>query len=81
MFEIGKVYHVKKFEEMPEKFPKCGLERDSYKYYLCDTIVRVGRGGIYSNPNWGTFYRCVSCDPRKNWKYSFCINESLLEEV
>lgn len=79
--EIGKVYRVKKFEEFPEKFPKCGLEHYTYKHYLCDTIVNVSDVYTFEDPDWGTHCKCASCDPKKDWAYPFYINEQLLEEI
>lgn len=79
--EIGKVYHVKKFKELPEEFPKCGLGHGFYEDYLCDTIVKTLEEETFSDPEWGTFYRCFSCDTKKDWVFPFYINEYLLEEI
>lgn len=79
--EIGRVYHVKKFEELPEEFPKCGLGHGFYEDHLCDTVVKTLEGETFSDPDWGTFYRCISCGPKKDWVFPFYINESLLEEI
>lgn len=80
--EIGKVYHVKKFEELPEEFPMCGLTKGIYEgNLLCDTIVKASDVYTFKDPDWGTHCKCISCDPKKDWVYPFYINEQLLEEI
>ena len=82
MFEVGKVYHVKKFEKLPEKFPKCGLAKSIYEGNLiCDTIVKVSSVHTLKDPDWGTYYKCTSCDTKKGWGFQFYLNEELLEEI
>lgn len=80
--EVGKVYRVKKFEELPEEFPKCGLTKDIYENsFLCDTVVKVSEVYTFKDPDWGTHCKCISCSPKKDWVYPFYINEQLLEEI
>ena len=79
--EIGRVYHVKKYRDLPREFPKCTLENYTYKHYLCDTVVKVSDVDTFKDPDWGTHWKCTSCDPKKDWGYSFYINETLLEEI
>lgn len=79
--EVGKIYHIKKFENLPPEFPRCGLSLDPYKDFLCDTIVSVEEKESMKDEDWGVHCKCSSCDPSKEWGFTFYLNEELLEEI